>query len=636
MSRLSSEQKKELTKIVISGMMFALLMILEHSNVVPKSFDRPILWFILYLAPYFLVGRDVVRKCLIGLRNRNVLDESFLMTLATIGAFATFEFGEAVAVMLFYQVGEFFQDYAVGRSRDSIKTLMSIAPEYANVVAEDGSIEVVDPDDVNIGDILLVKPGEKFPVDGTVIEGSGYINTSALTGESMPRLCDAGDTVISGCINGENLLKIRADKAYEDSTVMQILELVENAASKKGKTESFITRFARYYTPIVVAGAVILAFIPPIFVGNMMDWMLRACTFLVISCPCALVISVPLAFFGGIGAASRIGVLVKGSNYLEMAAKLDTVVSDKTGTLTEGRFTVTEIVTKNGFSRTDVLSYAAAVETGSTHPIAVSICDEYGKLSDARTISDMGITDIANYSGKGMGAVVDGSMILVGKKSLLELNGVVVREDDIPSETVCYVSKDGVYMGRIEVSDSIKPEAKDAISMIKALGVSNVVMLTGDADSTAARVSSELGVTSYRSELLPQDKVAEVENLLAESKKKNKYLAFIGDGINDAPVLSRADVGIAMGSLGSDAAIEASDIVIMDDNLLKLPRLVNIARKTIGISKMNIIFALGVKGVCLVLGALGIANMWVAVFADVGVAFICILNSMRTLALKEV
>lgn len=636
MSKLSNGQRKDFIQIIISGLLFAVLMILEHSNTMPSDLDKPIIWFVLFLVPYLLVGRSVVRKCLIGIYNRNVFDESFLMTLATVGAFATQEFGEAVAVMLFYQVGEFFQGYAVGRSRDSIKDLMSIAAEYANVVREDGSVEVIDPDDVNIGDILLIKPGEKFPVDGTVIEGNGYINTSALTGESMPRACNVGDTVISGCINGENLLKVRADKLYEDSTVMQILELVENAASKKGKTESFITRFARYYTPVVVIGAVLLAFIPPIFAGNIMEWMLRACTFLVISCPCALVISVPLAFFGGIGAASRIGVLVKGSNYLEMAAKLDTVVSDKTGTLTEGHFSVREITTEDGVSREDVLAYAAAVEAGSTHPIAVSICEEYGRLDSVKPISDIDVSDLTNYSGKGIGATVDGKAILVGKRSLLESNGIHVSENSEPVGTVCYVSIDGSYSGRISVTDSIKPEAKDAIRGLKASGVRNVVMLTGDSESTAAVVADELGVTSYSAELLPQDKVSKVEELIGGSKKGSHFLAFIGDGINDAPVLSRADVGIAMGSLGSDAAIEAADIVIMDDNLLKLPRLVKIARKTIGISKMNIAFALTVKAICLVLGALGIANMWVAVFADVGVAFICILNSMRTLALKKV
>lgn len=630
MNSLTPRQRRELKEIIISGIIFFALMVAQHMNLLPESVNNAWLWCALYLVPYLIVGRDVVRKCFLGIRNGNVFDECFLMTLATVGAFATQEFSEAVAVMLFYQVGEFFQRYAVGKSRNSIETLLSIAPEYANVIREDGIVEEIDPDDVEIGDTLLIRPGEKFPVDGTVIEGAGYINTSALTGESMPRSVNEGDAVISGCINGENLMKIRADKLYEDSTVMQILELVENASSKKSQTESFITRFARYYTPAVVVAALVLAFVPPIFAGNFMDWVMRACTFLVISCPCALVISVPLAFFGGIGAASRIGVLVKGSNYLEMMAELDTVVSDKTGTLTEGLFKVSDVYTADGVSRETLLGLAAAVESGSTHPIAISICAAYEGDTTAFDVKDP-----VNYTGKGFGAVVDGKTVLVGQKSLLEAEGISVPSLDDVGGSVCYVSSDGKFIGRIAVSDSIKKNASDAIRSMKQLGVSKVVMLTGDSKSAAEIAANELGVTDYKAELLPADKVTWVEKLLSEITGKRRFLAFIGDGINDAPVLSRADIGIAMGSLGSDAAIEAADVVIMDDDITKVPRLMKIASKTVGISRMNIVFALAVKAICLILGALGIANMWAAVFADVGVAFICILNSMRMLTGKS-
>lgn len=630
MNSLTPRQRRELKEIIISGIIFFALMVAQHMNLLPESVNNAWLWCALYLVPYLIVGRDVVRKCFLGIRNGNVFDECFLMTLATVGAFATQEFSEAVAVMLFYQVGEFFQRYAVGKSRNSIQTLLSIAPEYANVIREDGTVEEIDPDDVEIGDTLLIRPGEKFPVDGTVIEGTGYINTSALTGESMPRSVNEGDAVISGCINGENLMKIRADKLYEDSTVMQILELVENASSKKSQTESFITRFARYYTPAVVVAALVLAFVPPIFAGNFMDWVMRACTFLVISCPCALVISVPLAFFGGIGAASRIGVLVKGSNYLEMMAELDTVVSDKTGTLTEGHFKVSDVYTADGVSREALIGLAAAVESGSTHPIAISICEAYEGDTAAFDVKDP-----VNYTGKGFGAVVDGKTVLVGQKSLLEADGISVPSLDDVGGSVCYVSSDGKFIGRIAVSDSIKKNASDAIRSMKQLGVSKVVMLTGDSKSAAEIAANELGVTDYKAELLPADKVTWVEKLLSEITGKRRFLAFIGDGINDAPVLSRADIGIAMGSLGSDAAIEAADVVIMDDDITKVPRLMKIASKTVGISRMNIVFALAVKAICLILGALGIANMWAAVFADVGVAFICILNSMRMLTGKS-
>lgn len=628
MGMLTERQKRELKEIVFAIIMLAVLMISEKAGIMPKDIDRPVTWFLLYLIPYLAAGRDVVRRCFLGIRNGQVFDECFLMTLATVGAFVTQEFGEGAAVMIFYQVGEFFQSYAVGRSRSSIEALLSIAPEYANIIRDDGSIDTVDPDDVEEGDILLIRPGDKIPVDGTVIDGEGLINTSALTGESMPRRVESGEKVISGCINGEAVLRVRADKAYEDSTVMQILELVENAASKKSKTESFITRFAKYYTPVVVIAAAMLAFIPPIFAGNFMDWMLRACTFLVISCPCALVISVPLSFFGGIGAASSRGILVKGSNYLEMMAKLDTLVTDKTGTLTEGSFRVTAIEPAEGENRDLVLELAAYVEAGSTHPIGVSICEAYGREIDLSRVSNS-----QTMAGKGLCAVVDGETVVVGKAELLVSQGISIPELKACEGTSCLVSRDGRYIGRITVADSVKAEASDVIRELKSLGTERIVMLTGDAEAAAERVAAAVGATDYRAGLLPADKVTEVERLLEEKERigNRRFLAFVGDGINDAPVLSRADIGIAMGSLGSDAAIEAADIVIMDDNLSRIPMVVRIARKTVRIAGQNIAFALLVKAVCLVLGAIGIANMWAAVFADVGVAVICILNSMRML-----
>lgn len=628
MGMLTERQKRELKEIVFAIIMLAVLMISEKAGIMPKEIDRPVTWFLLYLIPYLAAGRDVVRRCFLGIRNGQVFDECFLMTLATVGAFVTQEFGEGAAVMIFYQVGEFFQSYAVGRSRSSIEALLSIAPEYANIIRDDGSIDTVDPDDVEEGDILLIRPGDKIPVDGTVIDGEGLINTSALTGESMPRRVESGEKVISGCINGEAVLRVRADKAYEDSTVMQILELVENAASKKSKTESFITRFAKYYTPVVVIAAAMLAFIPPIFAGNFMDWMLRACTFLVISCPCALVISVPLSFFGGIGAASSRGILVKGSNYLEMMAKLDTLVTDKTGTLTEGSFRVTAIEPAEGENRDLVLELAAYVEAGSTHPIGVSICEAYGREIDLSRVSNS-----QTMAGKGLCAVVDGETVVVGKAELLVSQGINIPELKACEGTSCLVSRDGRYIGRITVADSVKAEASDVIRELKSLGTERIVMLTGDAEAAAERVAAAVGATDYRAGLLPADKVTEVERLLEEKERigNRRFLAFVGDGINDAPVLSRADIGIAMGSLGSDAAIEAADIVIMDDNLSRIPMVVRIARKTVRIAGQNIAFALLVKAVCLVLGAIGIANMWAAVFADVGVAVICILNSMRML-----
>lgn len=621
MEKLTKKQKLNLARITIAIVLFATVVIVE------KIIDDSWLLLILYLIPYAIVGYDVIRKCVLGISHGQMFDESFLMTLATIGAFGCKEFAEAVAVMLFYQVGEFFQNYAVGKSRNAIKELMSIAPDYANRELEDGTVEVIDPDEVNVGDILVVKPGEKIPVDAIVIDGAGYINTSSLTGESMPQYVKTGDDIISGCINCDNLIKIQASKLYDDSTVSQILELVENAANKKSKTEAFITRFAKYYTPIVVIAGAILAFVPPIFFGNFSMWILRACTFLVISCPCALVISVPLAFFGGIGAASKIGVLVKGSNYLEMMSSLDTLVADKTGTLTEGKFAVSMIDAAPGYSTDDVIQCAAAIESGSTHPIARAIVNACKKSVDANRIKN-----IENIAGKGIRGIVGHNTIIVGNKSLLIELGVdtsMISNDAVG--TVVYVAKNNKYIGTIEVSDKLKIGTKKAIDDIIKEQVKHIIMLTGDTEKSASKVAAELGNIEYRAGLLPQNKVFEVEQLLGKISDSKRYLAFVGDGINDAPVLTRADIGIAMGSLGSDAAIEAADIVIMDDNIEKIPMLIRIARKTVSTSKSNIAFALLVKITCLILGALGIANMWVAVFADVGVAMICILNSMRML-----
>lgn len=633
---MSKKLKRQLKQILIGLSIFAVLMVVEHTCGFPGVLGTRWGELVLYLIPYLIAGRDVVKKCFLGIKNRQLLDECFLMTLATVGAFVTGENSEAVAVMLFYQVGEWFQSYAVGKSRKSITELMDIAPDFANVERADGSIEEVDPEEVQIGDTLVIRAGEKIPVDGTVLEGQSMVNTSALTGESVPRSAVPGDQIISGCINGEGLLKIRAEKKYEDSTVAQILELVENASSKKSKTENFITRFARYYTPIVVAGAVMLALIPPIFAGNWMDWMMRACTFLVISCPCALVISVPLSFFGGIGAASNIGVLVKGSNYLEQMAHLDTVVSDKTGTLTEGVFHVTRVVPAEGVSEEAVLRNAAIVESLSTHPIAKSIQAAYTEVLEPGLARDA-----RNISGQGLIAKVGDSTVCVGNKRLMEENGIDYREIQDGESTVVYVAADGKFQGAILISDEIKDSAVKAIREMKQEGVRHVVMLTGDRKGIAEAVAEKLSVDEFRAELLPADKVQAVEELLARmsGEKKGgsngkKKLAFIGDGINDAPVLSRADVGIAMGSMGSDAAIEAADVVIMDDDIGKIPRTIRIARQTVGIAYQNIAFALFIKILFLILGALGIIGMWWAVFADVGVAVICILNSMRMLKRK--
>ena len=618
---MSNKLKVALKKIIIAFVLYIVLIVFEHSHLVPAITSNRLIMFIFYLIPYLIVGYSVVRKAVLGIKHRQLFDESFLMALATVGAFVTGENAEAVAVMLFYQVGEWFQSYAVGRSRKSISDLMDIAPEYANLVKEDGNVEVVDPYDVEVGNTLLIKPGERIPVDGTVLSGSSMINTSALTGESVPRFVKEGDEVISGCINGENTLHISAKKMYEDSTVSKILELVENASSKKSKTENFITRFARVYTPVVVISALILALVPPLFVGHFATWIYRACTFLVISCPCALVISVPLAFFGGIGAASREGVLVKGSNYLELLSKVDVIVSDKTGTLTQGKFRVNDVIEVNG-KKEEILYLAALAEGHSTHPIALSIMEAYQKDIDYSLI-----TDSRNVAGQGIIAHLGDDLLYVGNKLLMSEHHIEAK--DINSyETMIYVAKNTELLGIIKISDALKSEAKTAISDLHKMGVKDFMMLTGDKKEVAQHVAKELGITNYYAELLPEEKVEKVEEILS---KPHASLAFIGDGINDAPVLSRADIGIAMGSLGSDAAIEAADIVIMDDDLSRLSKVIQVAKKTLSISKENIAFSLFIKIGTLILGALGIANMWMAVFADVGVAFLCIINSLRIL-----
>ncbi|MBF1268988.1 MAG: heavy metal translocating P-type ATPase [Oribacterium parvum] len=646
---MSEKLKKERNRVAVSVAFFLLLILVEKVKLIPVLNEHPLLFLPLYLIPYFISGSNVVRECLLGIKNRRPFDEALLMTVATVGAFFAGEFAEAVAVMVFYQVGELFQSYAVGRSRASIKELMDIVPEYANVEREDGSIETVDPDEVKIGDILLIKAGEKVPVDGIVRSGESMVNTAALTGESVPRSVFPGDTIISGCINGEGLLRVEATKCFEDSTVSKILELVEEASEKKSKTENFITRFARIYTPIVVFAALALAIIPnlgllfgvvigvfPPVVWKMhppITWLYRACTFLVVSCPCALVISVPLSFFGGIGAASREGILVKGSNYLELVSKLSILVTDKTGTLTKGNFVVKSLCPEEGISEDVLLNTAAIVENGSTHPIAQSILQAYKErwFGDQELLTP---EEIVNRSGKGLIARVQSSRVLVGNEKLMEEFGIAYQTGEQNCATVCHVAVDSSYLGKIYIADEIKENSHEAIMKMKEEGVKEIVMLTGDSRPVAEEVGEILGVDRVYSELLPANKVEKVEELLRGLKKDGKqssYLAFVGDGINDAPVLSRSDVGIAMGGMGSDAAIEAADIVIMDDDLLKIPRVISIGRRTVRIATQNIAFALGVKILVLLLSAFGFANMWAAVFADVGVTVICIVNAMRLL-----
>lgn len=632
--------KKELQKILTALAIFFAMMLVDKTGLCPLIFAHRLPSLIAYLIPYLLCGYDVVRKALLGIKNRQPMDESLLMFVATIGAFATGENSEAVAVMAFYLVGEWFQKYALGKSRKNIASLMDIVPEETNVERADGSIETVDPDDVEIGDILVIRPGEKIPVDAEVLSGESMVNTAALTGESVPRSVHPGEAVISGCINGEGLLRVRATKAFEDSTVSKILELVENASEKKSKTENFITRFARVYTPIVVYAAIALAIVPSILTRNPATWIYRACTFLVVSCPCALVISVPLAFFGGIGAASSNGVLVKGSNYLELLSHLHTVVSDKTGTLTEGNFQVSEVLPAPGVEKAELLRMAALAEGMSTHPIAKSIRDAYAAEVPGTEINTALVTDTVNVSGQGLIATLPGRRIFVGNAKLMQAYDIDFTEATNAAATVSYVVEDNRFLGAILIRDQLKPEAKDAIAEMKREGVQNVVMLTGDRKAVGEAVGQELGLDHVYTDLLPQDKVEKVEELLSEldhhGRQQDKAeLAFIGDGINDAPVLARADVGIAMGSMGSDAAIEAADVVIMDDDLARIPIVIRIARRTVAISTQNIVFALFVKILILVLTAFGLTNMWIAVFGDVGVAVLCILNSMRLLTIKR-
>lgn len=618
---MTKKQKKMLYRIIVTFLLFAVLMVCEHTGRM-DGWNKIVL-FVIYLVPYLVIGYDIVYKAARNISHGQVFDENFLMMIATFGAFGVGEYSEAVAVMLFYQVGELFQGYAVGKSRQSISDMMDICPEYANI-EEDGVLKQVDPDDVEVGSIIVVKPGERIPLDGIVVEGESLIDTAALTGESVPRSAKAGDEIISGCVNGSGTLKVKTTKEFDDSTVAKILELVENASSKKAKVENFITRFAKYYTPVVTVGAVILAILPPLILGGgWAEWIQRACIFLVISCPCALVISVPLGFFGGIGAASKIGVLVKGSNYLEAVAEMTTIVFDKTGTLTKGEFKVTDVITENG-SKEELIELAALGEGYSNHPIANSIREAYGKELDLNRV-----TNTEEIAGHGIKAVIDGKTVLLGNEKLMKSESIFYTPCKSMG-TVVYVACNGVFEGAVVISDTIKDGAKEAIHDMKQVGVRHTVMLTGDRKEAAETVAQTLGIDEVHAELLPGGKVEQVEALLKAEKQKER-LAFVGDGINDAPVLTRADIGIAMGSMGSDAAIEAADIVLMDDDVTKIASVVKIARKTLRIVKQNIVFALAVKALVLILGALGMANMWEAVFADVGVSVIAILNSMRTL-----
>ena len=627
---MNKKQKKVLVRIIIA----AILMI--GLKFVPVE---GILRFILYMVPYFIIGYDILRKAFKGIKNKQVFDENFLMAVATIGAIAVAlyengDYTEAIAVMLFYQIGELFQSYAVGRSRRNISELMDIRPDYANIEV-DGSLEQVDPDEVEIGTVIVVQPGEKIPIDGIIEVGSSTLNTSALTGESLPREAAVGDEVISGCINMTGLLKIRTTKEFGESTVSKILDLVENSSSKKSKSENFISKFAKYYTPAVCYSALALAVLPPVIRMAVMGltaewgvWIYRALTFLVISCPCALVISIPLSFFAGIGGASNAGVLVKGSNYLETLSKTKYVVFDKTGTMTQGVFEVTG-VHHNTMEEEKLLEYAALAESFSSHPISKSLCKAFGGVLDKSRVSD-----IEEISGHGVTAQIDGRTVAVGNGKLMKKLGVEYT-DCHKVGTIVHVAIDGKYEGHIVISDVIKPTAKEAIKALHKAGVAKTIMLTGDAKNVADQVAAELGIDEVYSELLPSDKVEKVEQILAAKGEKEK-LAFVGDGINDAPVLRRADIGIAMGALGSDAAIEAADIVLMDDDPLKISKAIKISRKCLRIVYENIYFAIGIKAICLILGALGIANMWAAIFADVGVMVIAVLNAIRALFVKKI
>lgn len=623
---MTSKQKKMLLRIIAAFILFVGLFICEHTGLL-EGLEHTVFLFLIYLVPYLVIGYDIIYKAARNISHGQVFDENFLMMIATFGAFGVGEYSEAVAVMLFYQVGELFQGYAVGKSRQSISDMMDICPEYANMEV-DGKLTQVDPDDVELGSTIVIKPGERIPLDGIVLEGESFIDTAALTGESVPRRAVSGDEVISGCVNGSGTLKVRTTKEFDDSTVARILELVENASSKKAKVENFITKFARYYTPVVTIGAVILAILPPLILGGGWgEWIRRACIFLVISCPCALVISVPLGFFGGIGAASRIGVLVKGSNYLEAVAEMETIVFDKTGTLTKGEFKVQGIYPVSG-SKEELLELAALAEGYSTHPIAGSIREAYGKEPDIDRVGQA-----EEIAGRGICVPVDGKEILIGNEKLMKEKNIAYLPDK-NAGTVVYVACEGSFAGTIVIADSVKDGAAQAIQSMKRVGVKKCVMLTGDRQEAAEAVARELGIDEIHAELLPGDKVSKVEELLARQEGKSK-LAFVGDGINDAPVLTRADIGIAMGSMGSDAAIEAADVVLMDDDVGKIASIVRISRKTLAIVKQNIVFALAVKALVLLLGAFGVANMWEAVFADVGVSVIAILNSMRALKAEK-
>jgi len=637
---MTKKQKKVLRRIIISAVLLVAMAVtftvLDKTGMVDLE-NPSVMWrcieIVAYLIPYLVIGYDILKKAFLGIIHGEVFDENFLMAIATVGAMVLGEYKEASAVMLFYQIGELFQSYAVGKSRKNITALMDIRPDYANI-EKDGKLEQVDPDDVQIGTVIVVQPGEKVPIDGKVVEGSSSLNTSALTGESVPREVHVGDEIISGCVNLTGLIKIETSKEFGESTVSKILDLVENSSMKKSRSENFITRFAKYYTPAVCIAALALAVLPPlvnIIMGNpaaWSKWIIRALTTLVISCPCALVISIPLSFFGGIGGASAKGILVKGSNYLEALSYTKYVVCDKTGTLTKGVFQVTEIHPEGGMSEADLLEKAALVESYSNHPISKSLKEAYGKEIDNNRV-----TDAKEISGHGVSAVVDGHEVAAGNVKLMKQMNIQAA---VPTSvgTEIHVVVDGKYVGYILISDVVKPNAKEAISGLKAAGVEKVVMLTGDAKKVADAVGSELGVDEVRSELLPGDKVDEVEKLIAAKGEKEK-LAFVGDGINDAPVLSRADIGIAMGALGSDAAIEAADIVLMDDDPAKIATAMKISKKTLRIVHQNIVFALVIKFACLALGAVGFVNMWWAIFADVGVMILAVLNATRALSFKE-
>ena len=633
---MNKKQRNRNKRIVVALICFAVLMALNITGKL-RGLNGYVL-FIIYFIPYLIVGCDVIVRAAKNISNGQVFDESFLMMIATfaafgLGAFGDAQYSEALAVMLFYQIGEAFQDYAVGQSRASITEMMEIAPESAFILNGD-SAEEVSPDDVEIGSIIVIRPGDKVPLDGVVIDGSSFLDTSALTGESVPRRVSEGDDIISGCVNGEGTLKVKVTREYDDSTVAKILELVENASTRKAVLENFVTRFARVYTPIVTIGAALLALIlPPAFNLSWADGIERACNFLIVSCPCALVISVPLGFFGGIGAASKLGVLVKGSNFLEAAASLDTMVFDKTGTLTEGEFKVSKVVPAEGVSKAELLELAAYGELYATHPIGKSILEavESDSLDTSR------LNDLQNISGKGTTADLDGKRLLVGSHKLMAENSISNISDEYTAEagTLTFVSYDGVYKGYIVISDTVKENAKESIAAVKREGIRKTVMLSGDRQAAAETVAKELGLDEVKYELLPADKISELERLIGNRCEGDGKLGYVGDGINDAPVLMRADVGIAMGSLGSDAAIEAADIVLMDDDLRKLSLILRIARRTMKIVKSNIAFAIGVKIIILILSAIGLASMWMAVFGDVGVSIICILNSMRVLRYKQ-